>query len=648
MCGLTGFVSTSNLASSDLDATCKAMAEAIFSRGPDDQGTWIDPDIGIAMSFRRLAIIDLSSAGHQPMHSSSGRYILCFNGEIYNHLELRKNICSSNTWKGHSDSETLLAVIEKIGIEAALKKCVGMFAIAIWDRAKRKLTLARDRLGEKPLYYGWTNNNFVWGSELKAIKKFPKFDNKISKEALENFLQFSYVPAPKSIYEDIFKLEPASYVEFDCKNILSKKFTIKKYWELNKIASDYSSTVTNDDNTALSNVKDALKESIKLQMVSDVPLGSFLSGGIDSSLITALMQEQSMQKVKTFTIGFEESLYDESPYARDVAEHLGTDHSEYIVTPHEAMDVINDLPFIYDEPFADSSQIPTHLVCKHAKKRVTVALSGDGGDEVFGGYNRYFWSEKIWSKISWIPFPIRQLLGRGGQALPINLLDFLGNTYNYINPGSEGISQFGDKFKKLSNRLQAVQSEPDLYISLVSQFNNPSALISNYEASGYGGMYQNINIKNSSEQMMFWDTMTYLPDDILCKVDRAAMAISLETRAPFLDHRVIEAAWKLPLSLKMNQGIGKIALRKILESYIPNEIIDRPKSGFGIPIGEWIRGPLYDWAYQLLHSDSINNEGYLNYPAIKNLWDEHQSKKFDHTHKIWNILMFQLWLKSQD
>ena len=647
MCGLAGYIPSKESSFEEMKLNGSKMIDAIYSRGPDDKGVWVEDHQSLMMSFRRLSILDLSSEGHQPMESASSRYKICFNGEIYNHLELRKSF--KGNWRGHSDTETILEVIEQIGVEKALTNFVGMFAIAVWDSEKSELTLARDRIGEKPLYYGWVDKDFVFASELKAIKQFPNFNNCISKAALGNFLKLNYIPAPQSIYEDIFKLEPGSYLKVQLESGGLKCNDPIKYWDLSEVINKGYKNPILDHHEAVYETKKVLSESVKSQMISDVPLGAFLSGGIDSSLITSLMQENSPEKIKTFTIGFENSAFDESKFAKNVANHLGTNHSEYFVTSQETLNVIPYIPEIYDEPFADSSQIPTHLVCKQAKEHVTVALSGDGGDEVFGGYNRYFWSNRVWSKLKWIPYPARKTIGSVILNTPKTFIYNLENFYNYITPKTYSVHQFADKLKKLGSRLQYVYSEDDLYSSLVTQWNDPSIILKDHDESLNDiELPSHEDLKNHApSRMMFWDSLTYLPDDILCKVDRAAMSVSLETRAPFLDYRLVELAWRLHHTFKMNDQEGKIILRKILDQYIPKKLIERPKAGFGIPVGDWLRGPLKDWAEDLLNEEKINQQGLFNYEPIHKVWAEHLSSSYDHTHKIWSILMFQAWFEAQ-
>jgi asparagine synthase (glutamine-hydrolysing) len=661
MCGITGFIKRSGSAKEVLNQSVQAMAAQLTHRGPDDSGSWADPKAGLALGHRRLSIIDLSAAGHQPMVSASGRFVLAFNGEIYNHLELRSaltNDGAATAWRGHSDTETLLAGIERWGAESTLKKLTGMFAFAVWDTRESSLTLARDRIGEKPLYYGWTGRGearaFVFGSELKALKAYSGFDSGVSREALGQYLRFTYVPAPFSIYQDIFKLEPGCLLTikgappFDAPRApikvgeRYKSIELQRWWSLTDTVNYRQSMSVSSDQDAIDLFEDRLFNAVKSQLISDVPLGAFLSGGIDSSTIVALMQRQSSHVVKTFTIGFDEAGFDESPHARAVAAHLGTDHHEMRVSAQMAQDVIPHLPDIYDEPFADSSQIPTHLICKLARQHVTVALSGDAGDELFGGYNRYFWGRRIWSRLAWMPFQVRNMLGRAICAIPAEGLDLVSRVV--------GITRLGDRAHKLAARLSSVRGMDDLYWSLVTEWPDPAAVVKGVNSIALSPWESNETLPpglNSVERMMFRDALTYLPDDILCKVDRAAMACSLETRVPFLDQGVIELAWQMPLHMKIRDNTSKWALRQVLYKYVPKELIERPKAGFAIPIGQWLRGPLRDWAENLLGEVRLGQQGYFHPEPIRKAWREHLSGRHDHTPKIWSILMFQAWLEAQ-
>ena len=663
MCGLAGFWSSggNKQAAGELNRTAVGMARTLASRGPNDLGSWADPASDFALGHSRLAVLDLSPAGHQPMHSHGGRFTTSFNGEIYNHLAIRVELYQAGVrpeWRGYSDTETLLAAVEYWGVEATLKRCVGMFAVALWDRESQTLTLARDRLGEKPLYYGWVGSGcqaaFVFASELKAIRAYPGFNAAVSRAALSQYLRFTYIPAPFSIYEGIFKLEPGCMLtvkgapprvapsEPIAVGRGYETLEIRRWWSLKDTVSSGRAKQDGSESAAVDELESALSKAVEGQSLADVPLGAFLSGGVDSSTIVALMQSQSSQRVKTFTIGFDEAGFDESPHARAVADHLGTDHQEMRVSSKMAQDVIPSLPWMYDEPFADSSQIPTHLVCKAARQHVTVALSGDGGDELFGGYNRYFWGSRIWAKFSWMPLRARQLMAKAICAVPVNRWDYVGR--------ATGITRFGDGVHKLGTRLGSIRDMDELYWSLVSEW-DPASVVKGVDQISSSPWERNNALPaelNPVERMMFRDAVTYLPDDILCKVDRAAMACSLETRVPFLDHRVVELAWRLPLYMKIRGNTGKWALRQVLYKYVPKDLIERPKAGFAIPIGQWLRGPLRDWAESLLGETRLRQEGYFHPEPIRKAWAEHLTGRRDHTPKIWTILMFQAWLSEQD
>jgi asparagine synthase (glutamine-hydrolysing) len=681
MCGFAGFLTAQTISLEGLEAVANLMANTIAHRGPDDAGAWVDTQAGVALGHRRLSIVDLSPAGHQPMASRSGRFVIAFNGEIYNHLELRAKLEArdprlredyKSNWRGHSDTETLLACFDEWGIDFTLSSTVGMFAIAVWDVRERTLHLARDRFGEKPLYYGWTGSGvsraFVFGSELKALRAFPGFANPVCHQGLAQYMRFLVVPAPRSINKGIFKLEPGCVLSITGAPpteapeqplrppVTYHSLSLRRWWSFADVVSAGMQKPITDDNMAVELLEQRLCDAVRLQSLADVPLGAFLSGGVDSSTIVALMQQQANRPVKTFTVGFEEAGFDESPFARAVAQHLGTDHAELFVTVAEAQAAIAQLPDIYDEPFADSSQIPTHLVCRAARQHVTVALTGDAGDELFGGYSRYFWGPNIWAKLVWLPYPVRQALGAAISVIPSAGWDALSRPVNALLLGAHGISQTGDKANKLAARLSGVRNLDDLYLSLVSEWQDP-ALVVRGEDGGLAfepptrlddavplGL---IGEENSPLRMMYRDSLTYLPDDILCKVDRAAMAVSLETRVPFLDHRVAELAWQLPLSMKIRNGKGKWALRQVLYKHLPQELIDRPKAGFGIPIGKWLRGPLRPWAENLLDHSRLVAEGYFYPLPIRKKWAEHLSGQRDHTASLWAVLMFQAWLQQQ-
>ncbi len=668
MCGLAGFIKKQKHDAGHLESVVTRMALAIQHRGPDDAGAWVDEQAGIALGHRRLSIVDLSAAGHQPMLSTSGRFVLAFNGEVYNHLEMRGELEGNGVnWRGHSDTETLLAAFEQWGVEATLKRTVGMFAIALWDRQTRTLHLARDRFGEKPLYYGWVGSGdsaaFVFGSELKALRAYPGFANPVSREALAQYMRFIYVPAPRSIYQNIYKLEPGCLLSItDTVPPAPSQplrppasydgLKLQRWWSLAEVVEAGANNPITDEQEAITSLEQSLKDAVRLQSLADVPLGAFLSGGVDSSAIVALMQQQSTQAVRTFTVGFEDAGFDESPHARAVARHLGTDHTELFVTATEAQAVIPHLPAMYDEPFADSSQIPAHLVCRAARQQVTVALSGDAGDELFGGYNRYFWAPRIWNRLAWLPYPVRHALGAAISRLPVSVWDSLSRPVNALLPGTQGVARAGDKAHKLAARLRHVRDLDDLYFSLVSEWQDPAQVV-----KGEGGPLleppslladplPGQGVEQHALRMMYRDSITYLPDDILCKVDRAAMAIGLETRVPFLDHRIAELAWRLPLTMKIRGDEGKWALRQVLYQYVPHELIERPKAGFGIPVGQWLRGPLRDWAESLLDESRLVREGYFHPQPIRKAWQEHLSGRYDWTLKLWSVLMFQAWLEA--
>lgn len=646
MCGFSGFFSSQYLPQ-NTEQTLVAMGRAISHRGPDDSGQWWDIDAGIGLSHRRLSILDLSPAGHQPMLSGDGRFVIAFNGEIYNHQELRSELekAADNEWRGHSDTETLLAAIDAWGIEATLKKSVGMFAFALWDRAERTLTLARDRLGEKPLYYGLQNDVFMFGSELKALKAHPAFRGEIDRDVLTLYLRHNYIPSPYSIYKGIQKLPPGTYLQINA----AFDPEIKAYWSVSEIAeSGQKNLFAGSEAEAREELEQLLAQSINGQMMADVPLGAFLSGGVDSSTIVALMQTLSNKPVKTFTIGFREEGYNEAEYAHAVAKYLGSEHTELYVSPEQAMAVIPDLPHIYDEPFADSSQIPTWLVSKLAREQVTVSLSGDGGDELFGGYNRYFMGQSIWNKLDRLPLAFRGSLAGAMTSIAPERWNSVAGKIEPLLPSKLRFGNPGDKLHKLAGVL-ASDSPESLYLGLVSLWGNPSNLVlaSQEPLTMLTDRKQWPEIVDFVQRMMVMDTLTYMPDDILVKVDRAAMSLGLETRVPFLDHRVIEFAWRLPLSMKIKNGQGKHLLRQVLYKHVPKALIERPKMGFGIPLDSWLRGPLRDWAECLLDENRLKQEGFFNAAPVRKKWQEHLSGQRNWQYHLWGVLMFQAWLDEQ-
>ena len=647
MCGINGFYSKS---SSTFNNVILKMNLAISHRGPDSNGVWTDKNSGIVLGHQRLSIIDLSKAGSQPMQSNSGRFILTYNGEIYNHLEIRQELEEYNSyikWRGNSDTETLLEAIDCWGVEITLKKTVGMFAFGVWDKKSRSLTLAKDRMGEKPLYFGWqgegVNKVFLFGSELKALKVHPGFNGEINRDSIALQLRHNFIPAPYSIYKNIYKLLPGHYLQLnenDLKNGLLQ--SQKPYWSATKCAIDGNN---NQLKLSVSNIqKDLethLKSSVKQQMISDVPLGAFLSGGIDSSTVVALMQSQSNYPIKTFTIGFNESDYSEAKYAKKIATHIGTNHTELYISPKTAMEVIPKLPTIYDEPFSDSSQIPTFLVSQLAKQQVKVALSGDGGDELFCGYNRYVMSKKFWNTFRLMPLRFRKFIVYLIQSIPPKNLSKISKFLPVLNQ----YSNFGDKMHKGANVLKA-KSLYNLYYMLCSHWQDPTAVVINSIEPGtlLTEFKPELTGLNSQQQMMALDLITYLPDDILVKVDRAAMASSLETRVPFLNHRLIEYVNKIPQSLKLRNGQGKWILKQILNQYVPKNLTERPKMGFGVPIDAWLRGPLRDWVESLLDEKKLQQEGFFNPKLVRDKWTEHLSGNRNWQSELWDVLMFQAWI----
>ena len=654
MCGIVGFLG--GLAGDDQfadSAVLQRMADTIKTRGPDDAGYWADSDRRIGLGHRRLSIVDLSPAGHQPMVSSSGRYVVVYNGEIYNHLDCRASLAMSGAsvdWRGHSDTETLLAGFDAWGIQGTAERCIGMFAFAVWDKQTRTLTLARDRLGEKPLYYGWQGTGqhatFMFGSELKALKAHPAFAAGIDRNALCLLMRHNYIPAPYSIYQGIAKLDAGCLLTVSLAQPESK---LVRYWSATEVAvAGCATPFTGTPTQAVDALEVLLKSAVQRQMMADVPLGAFLSGGIDSSTVVALMQAQSSRPVKTFTIGFNEEGYNEAVHAKAVAKHLGTDHTELYVSPEQALDVIPRLPMLYCEPFSDSSQIPTFLVSQLARQQVTVSLSGDAGDELFCGYNRYLLANKLWKKLSVLPISSRRIAARGLNALSPSRWNALLEPVQGLLPNSLRKANLGDKLHKAAGVL-ASGSFDALYLGLVSHWDDPTSIVigGTEPSTLLTGNAPALDGLDDIQRMMALDTLTYLPDDILAKVDRAGMGVSLEGRVPFLDHRVVEFAWTLPQSLKLRDGVGKWVLRQVLYRHVSKELIERPKMGFGVPIGDWLRGPLRDWAENLLDEARLQREGYFNPVPIRQKWAEHLSGARNWQYQLWNVLMFQAWLAEQ-
>lgn len=654
MCGFAGFVTRPSSVSHDRAvALLRPMADAILHRGPDSAGYWADVGNGIAMAHRRLAIVDLSEAGHQPMHSASGRFDIVFNGEIYNHLKIRAELETAGLayqWRGHSDTETLLAGFDAWGVEETIRRCIGMFAIALWDRQARELLLVRDRLGEKPLYYGWQGSGqsrvFLFGSELKAFRAHPAFERRVNRNAIPLLLRHNYINAPHCIYEGIYKLEPGSIARV---SISSEQVSITPYWSFVDAALDGKSRPFNGSpQDAVLQLESLLLDAIGQQMVADVPLGAFLSGGVDSSTVVALMQAQSSRPIKTFTIGFNETEFDESAHADAVARHLGTDHTLMTVSSRQALDVIPRLPSLYDEPFSDSSQIPTYLVSQLARQHVTVSLSGDAGDELFCGYQRYPLAKKLWGRLSSIPRPIRSMLGGVLTTISPSGWNQVRGALSLLAPFVRSWPNPGDKVHK-GARLLLSESLPDLYRSMVSHWPDPSNIV--LSSTEPDTVLTDSRIRDIDfgdlDLLMALDALTYLPGDILTKVDRAAMGVSLETRVPMLDHRVIEFACSLPINIKFRGGIGKWPLREVLYRHVPKELIERPKMGFGVPIKAWLRGPLREWAESLLNEERLRQEGFFNVAAVRQKWNEHQAGTRDWQGLLWDVLMFQAWLEEE-
>lgn len=650
MCGIAGYFTKENVI--DPSVILNGMGLPILHRGPDSSGEWFCSEFGVGLSHRRLAIVDLSVAGHQPMHSKSNRYVISFNGEIYNHLDIRQELGElgkAPEWQGHSDTETLLAGFDAWGIRETVVRCVGMFAFAVWDTAEKVLTLGRDRLGEKPLYYGWQGEHFLFGSELKALKAHPAFLGNINRDAIALLLRHNCIPAPFSIYNGINKLMPGCLVSI---SVTSMSPVIEEYWSAKSIVeTGISNQYKGNIDTAVNDLEVILKKAISDQMMADVPLGAFLSGGVDSSTIVALMQAQSNRPIKTFSIGYYDEKYNEAHFAKAIAEHLGTEHTELYLKPEDALEVIPSLARLYDEPFADASQIPTYLVSKMARQYVTVSLSGDAGDELFCGYNRYIMIGKTWKLLSKLPLWFRKLVAGGIKILSPNTWTKLFSFVAKVLPSkySKVSVPFGDRLYKGANVLVS-KNVSDAYQRIVSLISNPEDFVLGANEPLTVFRDSSLQPKNTVdvETMMAVDLVSYLPNDILTKVDRAAMGVSLETRVPFLDHRVVEFAWSLPLSYKFRDGIGKWALRQVLYKHIPKALMERPKMGFAIPIDEWLRGPLKSWAESLLDERRLLKEGFLHSKTVRAIWLEHLSGKKNWHHQLWSILMFQAWLEEQN
>ena len=637
MCGIAGVLGQP---ASGIPGILSSMADALKHRGPDASGTWSDPSAGIGLAHRRLSILDLSVLGNQPMTSESGRFVISYNGEVYNHPELRKELQKTRTipWRSRSDTEVLLSAIERWGVRTSLERINGMFAFALWDRQERKLTLARDRMGEKPLYVGWVDASIAFASELKAFRRLPQWKHSIDRQGLGLLLRFGYIPAPLSIHEGIFKLPAATFVEFGIDQAGAKltlhdfASRLHHYWSLPTVAVEgLRQPFPGDEVEAVHALEKLLEDAVGLRMVADVPVGVLLSGGLDSSLIAALMQRQSSKPIRTFTIGFHEDRFDEAKYAQRIADHIGSQHTEFRLSAEHAMEIIPSLPQVYDEPFADSSQIPTTLVAAIARQHVTVALSGDGGDELFFGYGRYFDAQRIWQVIGRWPTGTRKksaALLHGASRL------------------AGGLGRLGFRMRRLRHRINA-EGFDEFYANLLSLSLTPTA--AKAWPQGLAGAPPlptiPLQLEKTTTRMMFADQSLYLPEDILTKVDRASMAVALELRPPLLDHRIVEFSWRLPETMRFNGSRGKVLLRRLLYRLFPQDLLDRPKHGFDIPVDAWLRRQLRGWMLDLLDSDAIKREGYLNAKSVARLVKEHLSGHGDHGYALWPLLMFQSWLR---
>ncbi|MFH1537906.1 MAG: asparagine synthase (glutamine-hydrolyzing) [bacterium] len=651
MCGIAGFLDPrQRIDTKVIDDVVAGMANTLVHRGPDDNGAWADAETGIALGHRRLSIIDLSPTGHQPMHSEHDHYVIVFNGEIYNFQDLRIELEGlGHNFRGHSDTEIMLAAFEQWGPEKALARFVGMFAFALWDRKERILYLARDRIGEKPLYYGWMGGIFLFGSELKALRAHPEWRGEIDRGALALYMRLDRVPSPYSIYKGIRKLMPGTMLALTMRDAVSgHEPHPEPYWSaMAAVEKGIADPFPGSEADAIEQLDTLLKNTIRKEIVADVPVGVFLSGGVDSSAVAALMQTQSTRSIRTFTIGFREASFNEAEYAKAVAKHLGAEHTELYVSPEDSMAVIRDLPTLYDEPFADSSQIPTYLVSKMARRHVTVCLSGDGGDELFGGYDHYSLGRKIWQATRRLPKPARAALAKVFLALSPRSWEAGFRLLDPVVPARLREKRLAARSRKIFE-IMATEHPETMYHIMASHWGESDrAVIGAAEpATVLTDSNYWIKLPDIAQTLMYLDLMTYLPDDLLVKVDRASMGVSLETRAPFMDHRIVEFAWRIPLSMKLRNGEGKWLLRRVLYKYIPRELIERPKAGFMVPVGLWIRGPLREWAEALLDETRLKNEGYLNPGPVRRKWEEHLSGRLDWNTYLWDVLMFQAWLEK--
>ena len=637
MCGIAGFIDGSAVRSSDLDTVAGSMTGSLQHRGPDDAGVWADSEAGVAFGHRRLSIVDLSAAGHQPMVSHDGCYVITFNGEVYGYAALRAELQARGvSFIGHSDTEVLIESIAAFGVEATVPRLIGMFAFAVWDRKERTLKLVRDRLGIKPLYWGKFGDLFLFGSELKALRAHPGWTPRTDRGAVAQFLRHSYIPAPRTIYEHVHKLEPGSILTLPWHGEPS----IGAYWSARDVAlKGVANPIAASDDELADQLETLAIDAIRLRMIADVPLGALLSGGVDSSTVVALMKVANAGPVKTFTVGFDLPGYDESLHAEKIAKHLGTEHHTLTVSSKQALDVIPHLPDWYDEPFADSSQIPTYLISAMTRQHVTVALSGDGGDELFAGYNRYQAAERYANGMGGWPRPLRKTFGAAITALSPQHWDRLAPHL----PSRLRVSQLGDKLYKLANLMRAHGAD-DSYRSIITHWEPAEIMPDTVEPSAiWSAKSVNDDFPNLVERMQFLDLVSYLPDDILTKLDRASMAIALEARVPLLDHRLVEFAWRLPRRAKLRNGTSKWLLRQVLNRYVPAALVERPKMGFAIPLAEWLRGPLRDWAETLLDEQRLRETGLVNTGRVRALWKEHIDGRRNHQHLLWDILMLEAW-----
>lgn len=614
------------------------MGDVLIHRGPDDHGVWVDPAFGLALAHRRLAIIDLSPAGHQPMQCARGRFTVAYNGEIYNFRELRRELAAAGaTFRGHSDTEVLLAACSEWGVPGALARLNGMFALALWDSSERRLHLARDRMGEKPLYYGNVDGAFVFASELDAFRQVPGFSARLDADAVAGYLTFNRVVGERSIYAGVAKLPPGHQLMVEHGEVLRLSGAVP-FWSLDAAVAGRMTPLDLPQAQLLDHVHDKLAASVACRLESDVPVGALLSGGVDSSLVTALMQAKAPGQVRTFCVGFEDQEYDESRFAREVAAHLGTEHVELIAREADALAIAEGMAEVYDEPFADCSQIATHLIARLAREHVKVVLTGDGGDELFLGYNRYVWAERVWRWLA--PFPAfgRRLMGAALTAMSPALIDRCMAVARPLLPGSLRFDTPGDRLHKLAGLLTAASRE-DLYLRLLSNAAGHPLPASGWSLPAFGA----VGPEAYPEWMSAQDMRGYLPDDILVKVDRATMAVGLESRAPLLDHELVELSWRIPQAMKLKAGRGKWITRELLYRMVPAALIDRPKTGFAVPIDQWLRGPMQDWASALLAPASLGATGLLDVAHVRNRWEEHLSGRRNWGHFLWSVLMFEAW-----